>query len=69
MVVQQLVFIHNSKLRPSVAILSHAVTDWNIYKKWNEKFFRECYEGYLNGRAEKDPSEGWYKVGEVRRDF
>ena len=53
----------------SVTIVSHAVADWNIYKKWNEKFFRECYEGYLNGRAEKDPSEGWYKVGEVCRDF
>ena len=30
----------------------------------NERFFRECYAAYVNGRAENDPSEGWYK-GEI----
>ena len=27
----------------------------------NEKLFHELYKAYLDGRAEKDPSEGWYK--------
>jgi hypothetical protein len=30
-------------------------------KKWNEKFFEECYKAYVEGRAEKDPSDGWYQ--------
>ena len=35
-----------------------------MYRKWNERFFRECYAAYKAGRAEKDPSLGWYK-GEI----
>ena len=37
---------------------------WHVYRKWNERFFRECYAAYKAGRADKDPSEGWYK-GEI----
>jgi 3'5'-cyclic nucleotide phosphodiesterase len=37
---------------------------WHMYRKWNEKFFMECYEGFLDGRSEADPSIGWYK-GEI----
>ena len=32
-----------------------------VYRKWNEKFFRECYQAFLDGRAETDPSLNWYK--------
>ena len=34
---------------------------WHVYTKWNEKLFMEMYQAYLTGRAEKDPSAGWYK--------
>ena len=44
--------------------VSHTMQHWNIYKKWNERFFFELYDAYKNGRAEKDPSIGWYK-GEI----
>mmetsp|Transcript_12228 Transcript_12228/g.29141 ORF Transcript_12228/g.29141 Transcript_12228/m.29141 type:complete len:99 (+) Transcript_12228:59-355(+) len=37
---------------------------WQIYKKWNEKFFHECYAAYKAGRAAMDPSVNWYK-GEI----
>ena len=38
---------------------------WHVYRKWNERFFRECYAAYKAGRGgDKDPSEGWYK-GEI----
>jgi hypothetical protein len=37
---------------------------WHIYRKWNERLFEEMYKAYLNGRAEKDPSEFWYR-GEI----
>ena len=30
----------------------------------NEKFFRECYKAYLQGRAEKNPVDSWYQ-GEI----
>jgi hypothetical protein len=42
------------------ADVSHMMQHWHVYIKWNEKFFKECYQAYLSGRAEKDPSEGWY---------
>lgn len=27
----------------------------------NERFFRECYKAYKEGRAESDPTTSWYK--------
>jgi hypothetical protein len=37
---------------------------WHIYRRWNEKFFIECYQAYLDGRAEKNPAKTWYE-GEI----
>jgi hypothetical protein len=37
---------------------------WHIYRKWNARLFEEMYKAYAEGRAEKDPSEFWYK-GEI----
>ena len=34
---------------------------FSVYIKWNNRFFDECYKAYVDGRAEKDPSEGWYQ--------
>ena len=44
--------------------VSHTMQHWHIYRKWNERFFEEMYLAFVNGRAEKDPSEFWYK-GEI----
>ena len=44
--------------------VAHTMQHWHVYLRWNERFFHECYNGYLEGRVEKDPSEGWYK-GEI----
>lgn len=41
--------------------VSHTMQHWHVYRKWNERFFRECYAAYQAGRADKDPTEGWYK--------
>jgi hypothetical protein len=41
--------------------VAHTMQHWHIYRKWNERFFMECYEAYRNGRADTDPAEGWYK--------
>ena len=40
--------------------VAHTMQHWHIYRKWNERFFMECYKGFQDGRAEKDPSENWY---------
>ena len=32
-----------------------------MYRKWNERLFEEIYRAYKEGRADKDPSENWYK--------
>jgi len=44
--------------------VAHTMQHWHIYRKWNERFFMECYKAYQDGRAEKDPSENWYQ-GEI----
>lgn len=44
--------------------VSHTMQHWHIYKKWNEKFFMECYGAYKAGRADTDPSIKWYE-GEI----
>eukprot|EP00980_Cylindrotheca_fusiformis_P007512 scaffold1561_cov129-Cylindrotheca_fusiformis.AAC.4 len=44
--------------------VSHTMQHWHIYKKWNERFFMECYGAYKQGRADFDPSHNWYK-GEI----
>ena len=41
--------------------VAHTMQHWHIYRKWNMRFFEECYKGYLSGRAGTDPSEGWYR--------
>jgi len=33
----------------------------HVYRKWNERFFMECYAAYKSGRAETDPSINWYE--------
>eukprot|EP00980_Cylindrotheca_fusiformis_P008664 scaffold1849_cov115-Cylindrotheca_fusiformis.AAC.2 len=44
--------------------VSHTMQHWHIYKKWNERFFMECYNAFKEGRADSDPSKNWYK-GEI----
>jgi hypothetical protein len=41
--------------------LAHTMQHWQIYRKWNERFFVECYRASQEGRAEKDPSVSWYQ--------
>jgi class 3 adenylate cyclase len=44
--------------------VSHTMQHWHIYRKWNARLFEELYKAYVEGRAEKDPSEFWYQ-GEI----
>ena len=44
--------------------VSHTMQHWHIYRKWNERFFFECYKAFKDGRAENDPTASWYK-GEI----
>ena len=44
--------------------VAHTMQHWHIYRKWNERFFMECYQAYKDGRAEKNPADGWYE-GEI----
>jgi 3'5'-cyclic nucleotide phosphodiesterase len=41
--------------------VSHTMQHWHIYRKWNERYFMECYDAYLNGRMTTDPSITWYE--------
>ena len=44
--------------------VAHTMQHWNVYRKWNDRLFQEMYQAYLDGRAEKDPSQFWYS-GEI----
>jgi len=44
--------------------VAHTMQHWHIYRKWNERLFREMHKAYMEGRAEKDPADFWYK-GEI----
>jgi len=39
--------------------IAHTMQHWHIYRKWNERFFAECYQAFLDGRATNDPSKTW----------
>ena len=41
--------------------VAHTMQHWHVYLKWNQRFFNECYEAFVNGRSDTDPSKGWYK--------
>eukprot|EP00980_Cylindrotheca_fusiformis_P002014 scaffold444_cov109-Cylindrotheca_fusiformis.AAC.11 len=41
--------------------IAHTMQAWEIYRHWNECLFHEMYDAFLEGRAEKDPSDGWYQ--------
>lgn len=41
--------------------VSHTMQHWHVYRTWNERLFEEMYLAYKQGRADKDPSEFWYK--------
>jgi 3'5'-cyclic nucleotide phosphodiesterase len=44
--------------------VAHTMQHWHVYRRWNERFFWECYQAYLDGRSETNPAETWYK-GEI----
>jgi 3'5'-cyclic nucleotide phosphodiesterase len=41
--------------------VSHTMQHWHLYQKWNRRLYNEMYTAYAAGRAEKDPSVGWYE--------
>jgi hypothetical protein len=41
--------------------VAHTMQHWHVYRKWNERFFYECYAAWKAGRASQNPAENWYK--------
>jgi hypothetical protein len=44
--------------------VAHTMQHWHVYRKWNKKFYMQCYQAYKLGRAVTDPSDGWCE-GEI----
>jgi 3'5'-cyclic nucleotide phosphodiesterase len=48
---------------------AHTMQHWHVYRKWNERYFVECYSAYVNGRCgssgNNNPAEDWYE-GELQ---
>jgi len=49
--------------------VAHTMQHWHIYRKWNQRLFKEMYEAFLQGRSEKDPSSNWYEGEKGFFDF
>ena len=43
-----------------ISHVGYTMQPWQVYLKWNCRMFMECYDTYVNGRAEDDPSIHWY---------
>jgi class 3 adenylate cyclase len=43
------------------ADVAHTCQHWNLYRKWNERLFQECYKAWRDGRADNNPADGWYE--------
>jgi 3'5'-cyclic nucleotide phosphodiesterase len=44
--------------------VAHTMQHWAVYSKWNERLYMEMYQAFLDGRSDKDPTDGWYE-GEI----
>jgi 3'5'-cyclic nucleotide phosphodiesterase/Adenylate and Guanylate cyclase catalytic domain len=44
--------------------VSHTMQHWHVYRKWNERLFKEMYAAFLCGRADRNPAEFWFQ-GEI----
>lgn len=44
--------------------VAHTMQHWHVYRRWNERLYREAYAAYRAGRAANDPTKGWYQ-GEI----
>ena len=43
------------------ADVSHTMSSFPVFKKWNHKLFQEMHLAYKRGRADNDPIDSWYK--------
>jgi 3'5'-cyclic nucleotide phosphodiesterase len=42
--------------------VAHCMQHWHVYRKWNERLFREMTKSFREGRGSgKDPAEFWYE--------
>ncbi|CAB9511628.1 Receptor-type guanylate cyclase gcy [Seminavis robusta] len=41
--------------------VSHTMQHWHIYRKWNQRLFKEMWVAFKQGRMGKSPAEFWYK--------
>jgi 3'5'-cyclic nucleotide phosphodiesterase len=41
--------------------VSHCMQHWHVYRKWNERLFREMHEAYSVGRGARNPADFWYQ--------
>jgi hypothetical protein len=42
--------------------VAHCMQHWHVYRKWNERLFREMTKAFREGRGTgKDPAEFWYE--------
>jgi hypothetical protein len=59
----------HSDLRATIVIehiiqasdVAHTMQHWHVYRKWNERLFKEMYFAFRAGRMGMDPSKFWYK--------
>lgn len=43
------------------ADVAHTMQPWQVYRKWNERLFREMYTANKDGRTRSNPTTFWYQ--------
>jgi 3'5'-cyclic nucleotide phosphodiesterase len=41
--------------------VSHCMQHWKVYRKWNERLYKEMHAAYVAGRGDRNPAEFWYQ--------
>ena len=49
--------------------VAHTMQHWHVYRKWNERLFREMYNAFKDGRSTKNPADFWFEGEKGFFDF
>ena len=59
--------VENASLKATIVLehliqasdVSHTMQHWHVYRKWNERLFRELYAAFKAGRMGANPADFW----------
>ena len=53
--------ILDTRNRKATIVIEHKMQHWEVYNEWNEKLFLEMHKAFVEGRAQRNPSDFWFE--------